>query len=64
MFDLCRKRAETHVQLLQKQKLQKEFELLDREEAISTNQENRLNECGVYFCKFASSYFPDELYGT
>ena len=63
MFDLFRERAETHVQLLQTQKFLKEFELFDREEAISTKQVYRVNECGVYLWQFASPYFPDELYG-
>ena len=62
MFDLFRKRAETHVQLLETQKLQKEFELLDREEAISLNQVYLLNECRVYLWQFASPDFPDERY--
>ena len=63
MFDLYRKRAETPVQLLQTQKFPKEFELLDREEAISTKQVYLLNECRVYLWQFASSYFPDKLCG-
>ena len=64
MFDLFRKRAETHVQFVEKQKFQKEFTLPDREEDISPNQTYRLNECRVYLCKFASSDFLDEFYGT
>ena len=64
MFDWFRKRAEIHIQLLQTQKFQKEFPLVDREEGISPNQKYRLNECRVYLWKVASSYFADELYGT